>query len=569
MPHRLANPFAASDKSAPPRAKTIPNVKPPAASPTSSSCSSVSSLFDSPNLDTPAYSRMCSTEDVWRNSQESTTSWGSVEEPKDRAAKATLPLSLSSTKDLPQSVLRFAALEPRSVEDSAQPQPRTKDASPDSIACARFKEEDTPRGEIPAGWIMSPSPDKVKNRIQDGVEQIREGRSRTPTLKRDGSWRKKTASLDNTPHIPKVASYFPGAAPHHPLASNPASQTKHSLANIDTKSLPKPHPPSSAVSAPVPEHRRFSAGSAQSASPYRVVAKSSTTGCFISAPISPPAHYPMPLPPSDPSRPSPRPASSAASTSSSSSSGKGGASSKPKPPAPRWAQPPAQSSSVSGRAASFGSAMDQPDADFDPELFEGIPEGEWIEIIKGMEGRIAIKATPAEYEVMVWLPGFSVENIVIATRGSHTLLLMADQWDEGGKPSVPAVALSVKLNFAGDHAQWDIKLGEDADTKKVSAQFSGDELRVKVARIDLRFANRARSLKSSYSDNSYQPSITATVGHARHPADAAPSRHTGSMAATNAGWDEAREKREIEAKMGGGFGWGQSTAKASAKEETK
>jgi hypothetical protein len=34
------------------------------------------------------------------------------------------------------------------------------------------------------------------------------------------------------------------------------------------------------------------------------------------------------------------------------------------------------------------------------------PAGEWVEVLKGEQGRIAIKSTPTQYEVMVWLPGF-------------------------------------------------------------------------------------------------------------------------------------------------------------------
>lgn len=142
---------------------------------------------------------------------------------------------------------------------------------------------------------------------------------------------------------------------------------------------------------------------------HRVVATSEITGCTISAPISPPAHYPIPTPP--PSRdhfqPNTPSSSSTASTRSSSSSGR---SSLSAPPPPRWARPPTKSNSVSGRALSMNN-KDRPDVDFDfqhdfdPELFEG-QEGEWIEIIKGSEGRIAVKSTPKEYLVMVWLPGF-------------------------------------------------------------------------------------------------------------------------------------------------------------------
>jgi hypothetical protein len=49
--------------------------------------------------------------------------------------------------------------------------------------------------------------------------------------------------------------------------------------------------------------------------------------------------------------------------------------------------------------------MERPDIDFDPELFQSETD-DWIEIIKGSEGRIAVKSTKGFYDIMVWLPGF-------------------------------------------------------------------------------------------------------------------------------------------------------------------
>lgn len=147
--------------------------------------------------------------------------------------------------------------------------------------------------------------------------------------------------------------------------------------------------------------------------------------------------------------------------------------------------------------------------DFDPELLEGA-EDEWIEMIKGSEGRIAIKSTPSVYDIMVWLPGFSIDNITIATRGHRTVHIVADQWDEG------------------DHAQWDIKLGEDANLKSVNAKFTGKELRVTVARQlpewqiarNLRLSNAATKRPNPCSG----PSITATNINPLERATAARSR---------------------------------------------
>lgn len=63
---------------------------------------------------------------------------------------------------------------------------------------------------------------------------------------------------------------------------------------------------------------------------------------------------------------------------------------------------------------------------------------------------------------------------------------MADQWDEGGMLLTTA-AIESKCLFWGctDHAQWDIKLGEDANLKSVNAKFTGKELRVTGKFLDL------------------------------------------------------------------------------------
>lgn len=135
------------------------------------------------------------------------------------------------------------------------------------------------------------------------------------------------------------------------------------------------------------------------------------TGCCISAPISPPAHYPIPTSP-DPisarrrsvSHTVERSLSSAASTTSTSSS-----SFLPEPP--KWAMPPQQTSTIVSQAKTFCASEDA-NMDFDPHLFEGA-EGESIEIMKGAEGRIAIKSTLEAYDILVWLPGFSSVDIVL------------------------------------------------------------------------------------------------------------------------------------------------------------
>nr|XP_031864395.1 uncharacterized protein CI109_000308 [Kwoniella shandongensis]KAA5531467.1 hypothetical protein CI109_000308 [Kwoniella shandongensis] len=333
-------------------------------------------------------------------------------------------------------------------------------------------------------------------------------------------------------NTPKNSLDTPPTAPHH--HDHPTFASFTTLRDIPPLDDPTPAPSNSASApAPVPTPqpsgnylssnatptsvKRLSGESGNAiAAGKKIVAHSPATGCHISAPLSPPVGYPLPSFYPGGRRHSSSAgfaqslASSGASTSSSSSSSK---SAEPTPPPPRWAQPPHVTNAVSGRALSFGSAQSRPDInfdDFDPELFEG-KEDEWIEIIKGMEGRIAIKSTPELYDIMVWLPGFSLDNITIATRGHRTIHLVADQWDEG------------------DHAQWDIKLGEDANLKSVNAKFTGKELRVTVAREQRRpYHNpKSRSFRSDPSTPSSGsslsvPSITATSGH--NPLDQASTR---------------------------------------------
>lgn len=221
---------------------------------------------------------------------------------------------------------------------------------------------------------------------------------------------------------PKNSLDTPPTAPHHhdhPTFSS--FTTLREIPPLDGPSHLEPKP-----AAPVPHTERVVSSSATPTSVKRlsgesgtaiapgkkVVAHSPATGCHISAPLSPPVGYPLPSFYPGGRRHSSSAeftqslASSRASTSSASSSSK---SAVLTPPPPRWAQPPTVTNAVSGRALSFGSAQSRPDInfdDFDPELFEGKDE-EWIEIIKGMEGRIAIRSTPEMYDIMVWLPGFS------------------------------------------------------------------------------------------------------------------------------------------------------------------
>ncbi len=139
-------------------------------------------------------------------------------------------------------------------------------------------------------------------------------------------------------------------------------------------------------------------------------------GLYISAPLSPPVGYPMPgsghqaMRAPTPVAEDPR-ASVISSSSSGSSHGGSTKGSGTRPTPPQWAQPPKK---TGNRASSFDSGLDRgvverPQvlgvAEHNPEQFRG-PAGEWVEILRGEQGRIAIKSTTYQYEVLAWLPHF-------------------------------------------------------------------------------------------------------------------------------------------------------------------
>lgn len=153
-----------------------------------------------------------------------------------------------------------------------------------------------------------------------------------------------------------------------------------------------------------------SGDSVESSPSAETVSGAAAAGLYISAPLSPPVGYPMPGS-HHPMRASMPPEDNRASVISSSSSGssQGGGSIKGRPPPPQWAQPPKKESGA--RASSFDSGLDRgpidrPTLPFNPEHVRG-PAGEWAELLRGEQGRIAIKSTPSQHEVLVWLPGFS------------------------------------------------------------------------------------------------------------------------------------------------------------------
>ncbi|WVR06527.1 hypothetical protein IAU60_003558 [Kwoniella sp. DSM 27419] len=448
-----------------------------------------------------------------RKSESSATSWGSAGEPTkspgsddimmedaSRLPPGTYPIDPASSSSSSSSSPFLSTPDIQSEQDRLPFGLPTQPLSPSSSTTSTTpsKGERTPRAELSQPhWplITAPSPTRPHEQTES-VGQLGETTSaavRRASLKRTGSWRRKHASLDTPPTAPHLDSAFPGFTT---LNRAPPVGQSASAPPLERSKLGPP-----AIDTTFDSRRSSNESHRSTGSNNSMVAQSPTTGCEISAPKAPPAGYPLPSSvgwPRGSPMPDPTPTSS---TSMSSSSSSKSAPSVSTPPPPKWACPPTRTNAVSGRALSFGSGQERPDVsfdDFDSELFEG-DQNEWIEIIKGAEGRIAIKSTPALYDIMVWLPGFSLDNITIATRGHRTIHIVADQWDEA------------------DHAQWDIKLGEDANLKSVNAKFTGKELRVTVAREQRYGGFRSRPMPTSsrppmmaqYSS----PSITSTAGH--------------------------------------------------------
>jgi hypothetical protein len=162
-------------------------------------------------------------------------------------------------------------------------------------------------------------------------------------------------------------------------------------------------------------------------------------------------------------------------------------------------------------------------AEHNPEQFRG-PAGEWVEILRGEQGRIAINSTTYQYEVLAWLPHFSINDITIVTRKNHVLHIVADQWDEN------------------DHAQWEIRLGDDAAMNTIRATFSGSELVITVARNPKLVAGNMsmRSNVSMRSASTRAPSLSATLGH-----------HERSFSTPTTAWTDI-DRRDLEARVSRG-----------------
>jgi hypothetical protein len=118
----------------------------------------------------------------------------------------------------------------------------------------------------------------------------------------------------------------------------------------------------------------------------------------------------------------------------------------------------------------------------------------------------------------------SINDITIVTRKNHVLHIVADQWDEN------------------DHAQWEIRLGDDAAMNTIRATFSGSELVITVARNPKLVAGNMsmRSNVSMRSASTRAPSLSATLGH-----------HERSFSTPTTAWTDI-DRRDLEARVSRG-----------------
>lgn len=399
-----------------------------------------------------------------------------------------------------------------------------------AASTAQIKDEVTPRAELPQpAWpseessaVQSPYLENhTAERMQ--LDQENESLDRSTSrveraqqkpyipIGREASWRRKHGSLDTPPQLARLVGAIEDlrSTPYQSLVLDNGDQSH--VSGFAPRAIDTP-------SSPGGYHTSSRAGESSRSPPpaeQRVVAQSSDTGNRISAPLSPPAHYPGSARPSSRRNSSSRTLNEVTSSDSSSTTSSGSSlaslqnsvtsmSSNGKP-APRWAHPPRYTNKISGRAWSFSQGQERPDVDFDPELFEG-PEPEAVlEIMKGMEGRIAVKTTPAEYNIMAWLPGFSIDDITISMKGDRTVQIVADLWEEE------------------DHAQWNVLLGEDVNKNAIAATFKGAELRVTVKRNPPPSSRSIRSTFSSWSapakvsTPSMGPSVALSPNHPDYP----------------------------------------------------
>jgi HSP20 family molecular chaperone IbpA len=95
---------------------------------------------------------------------------------------------------------------------------------------------------------------------------------------------------------------------------------------------------------------------------------------------------------------------------------------------------------------------------------------------------IDIQAHSNLYYILVNLPGFSSQDITLATKRRRILHLVADKWGEGGGLLLFSRPFLLSLIHLPGHFEKKIVFGYDADLTRVRAEFNGDLLTITIPR---------------------------------------------------------------------------------------
>ena len=102
---------------------------------------------------------------------------------------------------------------------------------------------------------------------------------------------------------------------------------------------------------------------------------------------------------------------------------------------------------------------------------------------------IEIQTFSNHYSILVSLPGFTTQDITLATKRRRILHLVADKWGEGGGQfsscfSFPRVECTHPLfvYFSSGHFEKKVVFGYDADLSRVRAEFNGSMLTISIPR---------------------------------------------------------------------------------------
>jgi HSP20 family molecular chaperone IbpA len=85
------------------------------------------------------------------------------------------------------------------------------------------------------------------------------------------------------------------------------------------------------------------------------------------------------------------------------------------------------------------------------------------------------------YYILVSLPGFTTQDITLATKRRRILHLVADKWGDGGGVSF-FIFLCSSYDLSLGHFERKVVFGYDADLTRVRAEFDGSLLTITIPR---------------------------------------------------------------------------------------